>query len=526
MSKTIIEVKCTDQVLTLTNTPVIATGGVGEDYVSVEFCSMWDGYLRVLLFWRKGLDPIPVVEDADGLFPVPAELTGVEGIVYFGAVGYDDDDNRRTSEAISYRLEAGAISEGTELPASSGDVFDQLMTFYADAKLYVSAHIDQAENAALAAEACAREALDAAENAEKAAEKAAANVVDAIEEVVYPGIVEATVNSDGRLHVPLDIRPPEKTFLTFRVPDDDGTAETLGFSGIYIVYPDADGVETKEFFWVEDGYTVYAVGAAIGFGDVVTVLLTRSADRGQRCYPLNSRITSTVNNKLQETSDRIGELIGAPGLAGMGAYNVQSDDGENRMMMNLGSVPVDGTLVRFVPDVNSEDTAGLRITAPGLGFDATFELVDADEAPVCNGVHTFNAGSYVIALLDVSNLKAYVLNPEHIGVETIKYTGNGQDVIRLSFSRSPKVVILMDCSHTEAGSAYAVFMKDLMIGRIIIHSYSGTDGTTLLNREDKILSIAGKVAWGRHVSVLFEYDNINKHYFNVIDYDYIAIGIM
>jgi len=477
------------------------------------------------VFWRKGVDCIPVLLDAENTCQVPPELMTSEGIVYFGAVGVAPDGTTRTSEPVSYLIREGTITENTVLPMPGEDVYQQLMAYYADVKLYVATRVDEAAASARASEMNALTAGMNATAAQKAAEQAAANVVDAIEDVIYPGIVEATVNSDGRIHVPLDIRPPEKTFLTFRVPDDDGTAETLGFSGIYIVYPDADGVETKEFFWVEDGYTVYAVGAAIGFGDVVTVLLTRSADRGQRCYPLNSRITSTVNNKLQETSDRIGELIGAPGLAGMGAYNVQSDDGENRMMMNLGSVPVDGTLVRFVPNVNSEDTAGLRITAPGLGFDAAFDLVDADGAPACNGVHTFNAGSYMIALLDVSNLKAYVLNPEHTGVEAIKYTGDGKDIIRLRFSRYPKVVILMDGSG-GIGSAYTILIKDLMIGRVICHTYSPTDENTLLRREDKIISISDKVSWGRYVSILFDDDNIHKGYFNVPDADHIAIGFM
>ena len=169
MSKTIIEVKCNDQVLTFTNTPVIASGGVGEDFVSAEFCEKWDGFAVSMLFWRQGVDPIPVLADAEGLYQVPPELMTTDGVVYFGAVGVDPNGVRRTSEGVSYRIQAGAITENTTLPEPDGDVFEQLLSQYADIKVYVSTYIQGAAEDAAAAKVAAEAAAGAANEAVAAA---------------------------------------------------------------------------------------------------------------------------------------------------------------------------------------------------------------------------------------------------------------------------------------------------------------------------------------------------------------------
>ena len=173
MSKTIIEVKCFDQVLTLTNTPVIASGGAGEDFVSAEFCEKWNGFAVSMLFWRQGMDPIPVLADENGLYPVPPALTTADGVVYFGAVGVDQNGVRRTSEGTSYRIKAGAITENTTLPEPDGDVFTQLLAQYADVKLYVAARFDGAVDAAQVSQEAAVRAEAFAAAASEAASQAA-----------------------------------------------------------------------------------------------------------------------------------------------------------------------------------------------------------------------------------------------------------------------------------------------------------------------------------------------------------------
>ena len=301
MSKTIIEVKCFDQALTLTNTPVIASGGVGEDYVSAEFCEKWNGFAVSLLFWRQGVDPIPVLADADGLYQVPAELTTADGVVYFGAVGVAPDGVRRTSEGGSYRIQAGAITENTTLPVPDGDVFTQLLAQYADIKLYVADRADVAVDAAARAAADAQACRVAAEEAEQHAEDA----VDAVEDVIYPGIVEAVIDDDGGTNsasVTLSKAPPDKMILTFRAPFKDARYETLG-EMLIVNHFDADGNKVRERFWLREANQTNIPANGIAWRAVVTVLLVR-LDSKTEAYVLNPRITQMVLDKIADASWR------------------------------------------------------------------------------------------------------------------------------------------------------------------------------------------------------------------------------
>lgn len=520
MSKTIIEVRCIDQVLTLTNTPVIASGGVGEDYVHFEFCEKWDGFGVSAVFWRKGVDCIPVLLDAENTCQVPPELMTSEGIVYFGAVGIATDGTTRTSEPVSYLIREGTITENTVLPMPGEDVYQQLMAYYADVKLYVSTRIDEAADAARAAE---MNALTAAMNAQKA-QAAAEDAVDAIEDVIYPGIVQATLLGEtNTMKVTLDGRPPDKMFLSFKAPSDDVAVESLAFNSIGIAYPGAGGTETVETFLVREGYDTSPPDEAVSFGDVVTVLLVRSEKN--EAHVLNPQITRKVldkltdhGTKLQETSDRIGELICAVGDTGMSAFNTeQQSDGRYRLMMMVDSVPVDGTLVRFVPNANSEDTAGLRIINTDADFDKVFGLVDTDGEWACGGAHTFSANSWVIALLDVTNLKAYVLNPAYDRTQTISYTGDGTDYLKMTFAKSPKVIQIESLT-IDGFTASALLFRDSNIAKLRIFS----DGSSW----ETFGSLGERVAWNKVVTIDVSGTCLEAAGLNRNNTNYVAIGFM
>lgn len=516
MSKTIIEVKCTDQVLTLTNTPVIASGGVGEDFVSAEFCEKWDDYAPALLFWRKGVDPIPVLPDADGLFPVPAELTGVDGIVYFGAVGYDANDNRRTSEAISYRLEAGAITEGTELPAPSGDVFDQIMAYYADVKLYVSTRIDEAAKAAADSYSSAQAAWSAAD----AAERQAGAAVEAVQGIIYPGIVQATKDaSSGDMIVPLSVCPPEKMFLTIKAPMD-----SVGFGALYITYPGDDGEEAKELCLVSDGYNKQSPSKAIGPGDVVTVLFTRPATGKPVCYPLNSRITKTV---LDEMGRRF-----YPGIPA-------STTVDGTMTIALDFAPEDKMVLVFVADAASAQVNNFWLeyeTAEDGLVQAGYFLCDANDSPVSE--YGFYQGDYVVALLTPEDKRATILNPRMTrnvfnvvqgllneintlrnatkAPEVVEYTGDGTAYLQLVFNNNPKVIQI----ESLAMSGYydrAILFRDEKIAKV----WTFRDGIT----DEFVTQLSGNVAWSDFVMIqlagLLTPDILNNK-----NTKYVAIGFM
>lgn len=128
---TIIKVRCTDQVLTYENTPVIASGGLQEDFISFSFCGKWDGLVKTAVFWRSEEEVYHVLLDEADSCPIPPEVLTVEGVIYFGVFGVNEAGKQRTSEVLRYNVAKGAITEGTKPSDPTPDIYTQLLTQYA-----------------------------------------------------------------------------------------------------------------------------------------------------------------------------------------------------------------------------------------------------------------------------------------------------------------------------------------------------------------------------------------------------------
>lgn len=126
MSKIIIN--CTDQVLAITNAPVIASGGVGEDFVQFNFCPMWDGFTRKVLAWRADLPTsvYTITLDSTGTGELPAALLAGEGLICIGAYGVNTEGVRRTSEVLRYRIVEGAFKENA-VSTPDPDLWEQIL---------------------------------------------------------------------------------------------------------------------------------------------------------------------------------------------------------------------------------------------------------------------------------------------------------------------------------------------------------------------------------------------------------------
>ena len=103
---TIIKMRCIDQVLTFESTPVIASGGLEEDIVQVEFCSKWDGLMKTAVFWRSADEAYHVLMDDSGSCTIPREVLTEEGVFYFGIFGVGSG-RQRTTEAMRYTVVQG-----------------------------------------------------------------------------------------------------------------------------------------------------------------------------------------------------------------------------------------------------------------------------------------------------------------------------------------------------------------------------------------------------------------------------------
>lgn len=131
---TTIRVVCTDQVLTYENTPMIASGGLEENFVQFSFCNQWDGFEKTAVFWRSETEAYHNLLDVSNSCQLPPEVTAIDGVIYLGVFGVDADGRQRTSNVLTYRIEKGAITLDTKPSEPTPDIYNQLLVRYQEMK--------------------------------------------------------------------------------------------------------------------------------------------------------------------------------------------------------------------------------------------------------------------------------------------------------------------------------------------------------------------------------------------------------
>lgn len=188
---TIIRLMATDQRLTVTEKPVIASGDINSDVLHVDFSAEWDGYSRTAVFFTEA-NKKAVFEMvlAGGECKIPNEVLTKSGCMYIGVRGVLGADVK-TSSLIKYKIVDGAPSgEGTTVEPTE-DVYQQLLSAYQKA-------IDQCKQTE--------------ENVTAAYEKAQANIDQACEDVRKLKTLKLWENEasltethfDGDVTVPVD----------------------------------------------------------------------------------------------------------------------------------------------------------------------------------------------------------------------------------------------------------------------------------------------------------------------------------
>lgn len=109
----VINVKCVDQELTITNAPKISAGGVNTDYLKCTFCSMWDGFTKYAIFFKNEFLAYRVPLDSDGQCLIPNIVLAEAGTMRFGVFG-TKDSARRTSVVLEYQILEGSYSRAAE----------------------------------------------------------------------------------------------------------------------------------------------------------------------------------------------------------------------------------------------------------------------------------------------------------------------------------------------------------------------------------------------------------------------------
>lgn len=124
-----IMASCVDQTLRLTNTPVIASGGVNEDYITFEFCSLWDGFAKTAVFYNDRSVSYQVLDLQDTCV-VPAAALSEKGALHISVFGFNAEGVIRTSEVLRYEVVEGAV---VSIPEPEASVYEQIMAQYAEA---------------------------------------------------------------------------------------------------------------------------------------------------------------------------------------------------------------------------------------------------------------------------------------------------------------------------------------------------------------------------------------------------------
>lgn len=146
MSK--IGIKCIDQVLQFNNMPIITAGNVNVDQVEFDFCPLWDGYVKVAVFFQQREVLCYSMVSADNVCDIPNSILKLSGKIYIAVTGVNANNQTRTTNILSYEIGDGIIDAvapedfpGTEEEAK--EFYNNILTMCAEMQeLYKNTLLD------------------------------------------------------------------------------------------------------------------------------------------------------------------------------------------------------------------------------------------------------------------------------------------------------------------------------------------------------------------------------------------------
>lgn len=165
----VIYANVNDQVLRITEAPILASGGKGETKVKFTFCEKWDGFYKTATF-EKGEDvAVQMPLNGNDICEVPWEVYDEPGEFLLGVFGVRDDIIRTTTK-VKYKVRQGASrtgSAGSE-PNPTPGVYEQIMADIAAIRSEQEGFIEEVEDTVSAAVEATNHAAD---NANKIAQE-------------------------------------------------------------------------------------------------------------------------------------------------------------------------------------------------------------------------------------------------------------------------------------------------------------------------------------------------------------------
>ena len=125
-----ISIMCVDQSLKVASSPLITAGDENEDYVQFSFCSSWNGYAKVAIFYRNKSELHYSIVGNDNRCTIPNSMLIDEGVLCIGVVGFKNDGSTyktRTTEVLRYNIAEGALQgESIEDPTLAALFYKQI----------------------------------------------------------------------------------------------------------------------------------------------------------------------------------------------------------------------------------------------------------------------------------------------------------------------------------------------------------------------------------------------------------------
>lgn len=135
---TLIELKTTDQVLTIVQKPTIASGDKKSVQVYVYFDSKWDGYVKSAVFYTAADPTIYEVILNNDACTVPHEVLATIGTMYVGIRGTNPDGAVKTTSMVHFRIVQGAPRGDATPGEPTPDTYQQILALMAANKATVS----------------------------------------------------------------------------------------------------------------------------------------------------------------------------------------------------------------------------------------------------------------------------------------------------------------------------------------------------------------------------------------------------
>ena len=126
-----IKIRCVDQVLIVQNEPDIFSGDKNVDKVSFSFCSAWDGFEKMAVFYIDPKDPYHVLLDENNSAIIPHEVMKNNATLYIGAIGVKEGEVR-TSAVIRYKILKGAFTDDYIIADPTPALYEQLLGKFAE----------------------------------------------------------------------------------------------------------------------------------------------------------------------------------------------------------------------------------------------------------------------------------------------------------------------------------------------------------------------------------------------------------